>query len=200
MTARSTWWGLLLVAALVSISLMVAAVTFDDRTLSMVGATGFVACAVLCALRLNSLVWPDAGASVDRAANLAQLNAGLLATAFIWGGAAILAGYYLTDLFWHHAWQYGLGMCLSGFMALGLRWHLVQTDGLLRQAHWLERLTWLSGLLAVGTTAGLVFLVASGKLARDNVDWLANHVFVAGGVSVLAIAVISVWSQLRRRG
>jgi len=175
---------------------MVSAAAGDDRTLSLLVAIGFAACVVAGTLRLNALSRRNMEQGHARA-DLASLNAGLLAVAFAWGGLAILASYYLTDLFWHHAWQYGLGMCLASLMAFGLRWHLERPDCFLRQFYWLQRLTWLSGLLAVGTAAGLVFLVASGKLARDNVDWIANHVFVAGGLAIMAISAISVWEQRR---
>ncbi|MEM7748229.1 MAG: hypothetical protein AAF346_08245, partial [Pseudomonadota bacterium] len=112
---------------------------------------------------------------------------------------AILAGYYLTELFWHHAWQYGLGMCLAGLMSYGMRWHLARPDCFLRSLDWLQRMTWLSGLLVIATAIGLSFLVLSGKLSRDNVDWLANHVFITGGVTVMAISAIAVWAQVGAR-
>ncbi len=192
------WWSAIVAAAAASIAVMVVAAGSNDRSLSIAAAGSFTVLIIVAALRLNTLTMRRDGGD-NPSADAAALNAGLLAAAFIWGGLAILAGYYLTSLFWHHAWQYGLGMCLAGLMSYGMHWHLTRPDCFLRAPTWLQRMTWLSGLLVIATAVGLIFLVTSGKLSRDNVDWLANQVFVAGGVTVMAISAIAVWAQLSAR-
>ena len=192
------WWGVIATDAAASIGAMVIAAGSADRSLSIAAAGSFAALMIIAALRLNALTLRE---SIDdeRDADIATLNAGLLAAAFFWGGLASVAGYYLSVLCWHHAWLYGLGMCLAGVMSYGMRWHLARPDCFLRSPDWLQRMTWLSGLLVIATAIGLTFLVLSGKLSRDNVDWLANHVFVAGGMMVIAISAIAVWAQVGAR-
>ncbi|MEM9358563.1 MAG: hypothetical protein AAGB04_20470 [Pseudomonadota bacterium] len=192
------WWGVIAAAAAASVVAMVVAAGGDDRSLSMAAATGFAAVMIIAALRLNLLTLRNSDVGSYRA-DASTLNAGLLAAAFIWGGLVILASYYLTNLFWHHAWQYGLGMCIAGLLSYGIGWHMARPDCFLRAPHWLQRMSWLSGLLLIATAVGLVFLVVSGKLARNNVDWIANHVFVAGGATVMAVSAIAVWAQLGAR-
>ena len=194
----SFWWGLIAFTAVVTVAITKMAAASQSIWLSQVSVGTFAAILVLAAYRLNATTLRNRS-NPDARADLSSLNAGLLASAFAWGGVTILAGYYLTDLFWHHAWQYGLGMCLAGLISFGMRWHLSQPECFLRQTQWLQRLTLLSGLLVVGAGAGLVFLLIAGKLKAVNADWLANHVFVAGGVSVMALSAIAVWAQLKVR-
>lgn len=192
------WQGVVAVAAIASIAVVTVAAGKDNIPLSMISVSVFATVIIVTACRLNvTALAKDNGPNAR--ADLSSLNAGLLASAFAWGGMTILAGYYLTDLFWHHAWQYGLGMCLAGLMSYGMRWHLLQPQCFLCKPHWQQRLTLLSGLLLIGSGAGLVFLLGSGKLAAINPDWLANHVFVAGGLAVMALSAIAVWAQLKAK-
>ena len=196
----SFWWGFIAFTAAVTVAITKMAAASETIWLSQVSVGAFAAVLVLAAYRLNATALRNTSdLDVDVKADLSSLNAGLLASAFAWGGVTILAGYYLTDLFWHHAWQYGLGMCLAGLISYGLRWNLSQPESFLRQAPWLQRLTLLSGLLVVAAGAGLVFLLIAGKLKAVNADWLANHVFVSGGISVMALSAIAVWAQLKSR-
>ena len=194
----SLWWGLIAFTAAVTVAITKMAAASEIIWLSQVSVGAFAAVLFVAAYRLNVAIL-QRGSDAEAKADLSSLNAGLLASAFAWGGVTILAGYYLSDLFWHHAWQYGLGMCLAGLISYGMRWHLSQHECFLRQAQWLQRLTLLSGLLVIGAGAGLVFLLISGKLKAVNADWLANHVFVAGSVSVMALSAIAVWAQLNAR-
>ena len=192
----SVWWGLIVLTAAVTVAITNMAAASHTIWLSQVSVGAFAAILIVAAYHLNVSIL-QIRSDADAKADLYSLNAGLLASAFAWGGVTILAGYYLTDLIWHHAWQYGLGMCLASLISYGTRWHLSQRECFLRQTQWLHRLTLLSGLLVVGASVGLAFLFIAGKLKAVNADWLANHVFVAGGISVMALSTIAVWAQIR---
>ena len=49
----------------------------------------------------------------------------------------------------------------------------------------------------IAALAGLAFLITSGKLARHNDDWIANHVFVAGGVVIVVVSALAYIGQRR---
>ena len=44
---------------------------------------------------------------------------------------------------------------------------------------------------------GLVFLIGSGKLATRKDDWVANDVFLFGGLAILAICIFTAITQAR---
>lgn len=129
---------------------------------------------------------------VSRRAHAAHINARALTSVFMWGALAIGAGYGLTELHWQHWWQYALAMLLLAIVAgiIAARGR----RGLSSDAE-LDLLTWVTAIQAVAAMVGLAFLIGSGKLWAGKPDWLANHVFLAGGVAVAAISIIAVWAQ-----
>jgi hypothetical protein len=44
---------------------------------------------------------------------------------------------------------------------------------------------------------GVLILIVSGKLTAGKGDWIANLVFVAGGVAIAALSALSVRTQRR---
>ena len=122
-------------------------------------------------------------------------NAALLGITFGWGGAAIIASYFLTDLFWHHAWQYGLAMLIIAVGVAVYRGRLKSGDGTLASPTALKISALLALVQAIAAIAGLTFLITSGKLARHNADWIANHVFVAGAVVVVVVSLLAYIGQ-----
>ncbi|MEO1709106.1 MAG: hypothetical protein AAFR70_02465 [Pseudomonadota bacterium] len=132
-----------------------------------------------------------------RAAYLADI----FASVFIWGAAALAFGYGLTELYWQHWWQYAIAMAVLAAVTLLIQ---IQTANLVRDKanqaqadQLLDRLTTLTALQGGAAAVGLVFLVVSGKLAADKPDWLANHVFLAGGLAVAILSAFAVWAQRR---
>ncbi|MBU2533540.1 MAG: hypothetical protein KKB37_12420 [Alphaproteobacteria bacterium] len=124
----------------------------------------------------------------------------LIAVAYGWSGAAMLGSYYLTDLSWQHAWQYGAGMLL---IAGGIWWyaHLrdvghprVSTDGRIRT------MRWLTGAQGIAAVAGVTILILSGKIQADGRDWVANIIFVAGGLCVAALSFAALAGERRASG
>ena len=192
--ARLYAW--LFATALIAIAGQVVAAAQGNVALSITATAMFAVVAIYVAIRLNStqrLRSDGAAALVRRAVT----NAGLLATTFGWGGGAILAAYFLTDLFWHHAWQYGLAMLIiaAGFVMYSR--HL-QRDGSRLASRTALRVSGNLALIqSIAAMAALVFLFTTGKLARHNADWIANHVFVAGGVVVVVVSALAYIGQRR---
>jgi NADH:ubiquinone oxidoreductase subunit 5 (subunit L)/multisubunit Na+/H+ antiporter MnhA subunit len=50
---------------------------------------------------------------------------------------------------------------------------------------------------AAVVVAALIYLLASGKLATPKDDWAANVVFLAGGVTILLISLVSLQTYRR---
>ncbi len=188
---------------------IVAAAASGNRALSATAAGMFALTLIAAAVWLNGGgdARPQAHAPLDEAPPAAtpggpalaaaRVNAWLMTGVFAWGGAAILGGYYLTGLFWHHAWQYGLGMWL---VALGLAVYarrLASVDAVFAQPLFLKRAASLALLQGVAAAVGLAFLIGSGKLSAGKSDWLANHVFLAGGVMITVISLLAARAQLR---
>lgn len=193
--------GLLGRAAIASgatVALLVFGALRGNVTMVAVAAALFVLIAVMAGAWLNRAFWQlDAAHVTDSALPIAaRRNARLQALTYGWGGASILAGYYLTPLFWHHAWQYGGAMVL---IAGGLYLYSVALGNPanpLRGRRWLataERLALLQGIAAI---TGAVYVVVSGKLLLGKADWVGNIVFVSGG---LAIAVLSMLAAITQR-
>ncbi len=191
----SAW---LITTAIAAVAGQVVAAARDEVALSILMTALFVVVALFVTFRLNAadpLKRDDAAAQVGRAVT----NSFLLAATFAWGGTAILAAYLLTDLFWHHAWQYGLAMLIIATALLFYRRRLQQRDRNLVSPMALRISAWLALIQAIAALAGLSFLFASGKLARHNPDWIANHVFVAGGTIVIVVSLTAYFGRSRSR-
>jgi hypothetical protein len=160
-----------------------------------IAAALFIATVISVALRLNVSLWRAGSAAQAHSATTGPAalrhTIGLAALAYAWGALALFAVYSLTDLAWRHGWQYGLAMTL---FAAGLAAYV------LRLSHRDKRsvppliLTLLHGAAA---TAGLAFLIGTGKLATTKADWAANVVFLWGGLAVVALCAIAAVTQTR---
>ncbi len=119
----------------------------------------------------------------------ARSNAMLMALAYGWGGAAMLAVYMLTHLHWRHGWQYGSGMLL---IALGL-YVLARklADPSSASPRQMETSAYLALSQGIAASIALVILAASGKLQTAKDDWAANHIFVAGGLAIVVISFLA---------
>ena len=183
--------------AIVTVCGLVFAAGTMQRLLAIVAAGMFALVVAIVTVMLNNRVAAasnNVGSSAG-AANAATHNAALIAIVFGWGGSAILGAYYLTDLFWHHAWQYGIAMCVVAGLVGQYSSMLARGDNRLSTPVWLARSAWLALAQAVAAAAGLTFLILSGKLARHNNDWIANHVFVAGGLAIIIVSIVAFLAQ-----
>jgi len=180
------------IAAAASIPAAVAAAAQRSVPLMAV-AVGFFAVAVIVALLgVNLPLQRDTRGDLQSAGRVWGWSNSLLATlAYGWGAAAMLVVYGLSDLSWRHWWQYGAGMILLAAMAyicarslLGERHAQPSRDGL-------RQLAMMTLLQAMFVILALLYLIASGALDTQKDDWAANHIFLAGGITLALISIVS---------
>lgn len=118
---------------------------------------------------------------------MATRNARLLGLGYAWGGLSLLAVYLLTPLRWQHGWQYGSGMILIAALIyiLSRGFTGCWTPAFSRA---LMLVTLLHGWAA---TAGLGWLVGSGKIWSIKGDWAADVVFASGAVIIAGISAMA---------
>ncbi len=184
----------LLTGLMTLIACVVAAAT-GNQALSAVAALIFAVTSIISSWLLNQRRVTTAGGVSQVLA--ARENALMVAGAFGWSGATILGSYYLTSLFWHHAWQYGGAMVLIAIGLLLYERVLRQPVSRLRSRNMLKAAGILAAVQACAAAAGLAFLISSGKLSANKADWLANHIFLAGGLTLALLSIFSARVQWR---
>lgn len=187
----------LLLAAALSITMMVLGAGRGDRFLPAIAAGLLVALVVGTGLGINAPVWARNGTFSSRYAGLeavreaVRCNIWLAALVYAWGASALYAVYSLSDLTWRHAFQYGTGAAVfAACLALyGMRLGRIRSLPVPP-----IYLTYLHGF---AVAAGLVYMVGTGKLATLKGDWAANEVFLWGGIAIFALCVMSAVTQTR---
>jgi hypothetical protein len=190
---RSYWLG---AAGLAAAVLMWTGARFALPLLSAAAAAAFVIVVLVLGAAANRAA-PGASPSglVDAPVLRARRNAMLMGAVYGFGAAVILAVYTSTGLRWYHFWQYGGAMAL---IAAGLFWYSGRlAAGAMAGPGALRTATLLTAVQGAAALAGLVFLVGSGKLVGTRPDWLANQVFLSGGLAIVALSAMAVISQLR---
>ncbi len=137
---------------------------------------------------------PEADGLPSAVKSTIEANIWLAAFTYAWGAFALFAVYTLSELSWRHAWQYGAGAMLA---ALGL---VLYAQSLRRRTTASLPPLYLTGLHGLAATTWLVYLVGSDKLATLKGDWAANDVFLAGGLAIVAVCIVSAITQTRPRG
>lgn len=176
-------WLWLNLTGLLSVAAMVVGAASNNQPLTILAGAMFAIVASIVGWRFAAVA--------SKAESLDVLAAGfawLMSIAWAWAGVAMLACYYLTDLSWQHAWQYGAGMLLiGGLTAQYARTRLIPGSRFAAKDTVLAAslLTQLQGFAAV---LGVVILALSGKLDAAKQDWAANVVFVAGGLAIFALS------------
>ncbi|MEL6297910.1 MAG: hypothetical protein AAFQ45_05010 [Pseudomonadota bacterium] len=127
----------------------------------------------------------------------ASHDAWWMAGAYGLGAAVMLAGYGATSLYWQHWWQYGAGMAVIALGVAAYAQALRSADSAFATPRMLDLVALLTLSQGVAALGGLIFLVGSGKLWAGKSDWLANCVFVAGGLAVAALSFRGVLAQRR---
>lgn len=183
----------LVLAAALSVAAMVLGAGRGDHLYPALAAGVLAVVVVAAGLWRNAPLWSVGAGAGPADATKSALVANICLAAFVyaWGAAALFAVYSLSDLYWRHAWQYGLGAVI---FALGLAIYGRSVDATAGSAVPPFSLTLLHGA-AVG--GGLAYLLGTGKLATQRTDWVANDVFLAGGLSILALCVIAAVTQRR---
>lgn len=190
-------WNLAAVVA--SIAAMVTGIRADLPAFSWIAAATFATALVATAIDLNRPLWSDPEAIGNRDAQVvaALRNARLLVIGYFWGAFSLLAFYRGTGLKWQHGLQYGAGMALFAWLALLYAHFLARPDSRLRSPRSLLQATWLTIFHGAAATAGLAFLLLSGKILSAKDDWAANQIFMTGGIAIAALSFISAHTQFR---
>jgi hypothetical protein len=116
-----------------------------------------------------------------------------------WSAAALLLAYPIAGLSWRHGWEYGTAFVLvSAAFAYYLR-RLNSYQDASAQLSEIRRAKSLATIQAIAITTTLLWIIGSGKLNTVKSDWMANDVFLASGLSMLALSVILV-RALRNSG
>ncbi|MFT3733046.1 MAG: hypothetical protein QM780_16790 [Hyphomicrobium sp.] len=191
MTLRPSLFWLLLTLAVALVAMYLACRSFQIAESAIAAA---VFSAVLCAsaIRTNAPHWRrEANEQPVLLREAMRTNVLLIALAFLWCAAAFYAIYLGTAVRWQHGWEYGTACLLLaaayGYYAL----RLANSADAQAQPATIERMTRIIGYQAILIAIGLVWLVASGKLAITHKgDWAANQLFLAGGFAIMCISVI----------
>ena len=196
MSLRSMLPTLLLAFALSILVGVLAAARGASVPLAL--AAGLFAVQVLFVLvRINEPLWrATSGRSAD--ADWAWSNTMLAALVYAWGATAMFAIYSLSGLAWRHWWQYGAGMTLLACLALLCANYLAKRRGSLEHTAARNVLIGITAVQAAAVAAALAYLVGSGKLQTAKADWAANHVFIAGGVAIVLISIVSLLAHRRQ--
>ncbi len=180
-----------------SVAVMWWASMRDTRMISAVASFGFVAVVVVTAQVVNAAAFHRPDREVRAQFHMLRRNTRLTALVYAWGAAAMMAVYVLGDLKWRHGWQYGAAMALVSGALLWLVDRLGRPGNTLDTPRMLSSVVPLTLAHAIAAAAGLVFLVGSGKLSTVKGDWAANHVFLAGGLGIAALALIAARTHRR---
>jgi hypothetical protein len=166
--------------------------TQGSTGLSIFAAGAFLGAILRLSWQINSPWWhtaqsigPPAGSAQPV---MASRNASLLALGYSWAAASMLAVYLLTPLRWQHGWQYGLGMALIAALIYGAGQRI--------PGHWTpqssRRLIGMSLLHGWAASAGLFWLIYTGKMLSPKADWAANVVFVTGAIAIAGLSAIAI--------
>jgi hypothetical protein len=182
---------------IIVLSLMVLIPTAQARAFgaNMLAASATGLGLLIIAFIANRNHWRTGGH--DSAARASRHNAIVLGLTYFWASAAITGMYYVTDLKWYHAYQYALGLLVPALLCVLYGRAVRRERDRLRQ-HLLMRIgSWL-GVLQLALMSGAVAaLAAMDKIGSTRPDWAANHVFLAGAVTIAALCVLGIYSHRR---
>jgi hypothetical protein len=185
-------WLALGAAATASIGLMVAGAMTGMAALTYAGGGVFL----LAALSAGGQIWRAAGSGESGEA-VALGFASLIVAAWTWAGLAMLACYYLTDLSWQHAWQYGAGMLLIAAGIAAYARARRQPGSRLAAPDATALMRGVTALQGIAALVAVAVLLLSGKVEAHGRDWAANVVFIAGGLALFALSAMAVLAERR---
>ncbi len=177
-----------------AVALMVTGAASGRIALSYTGGALFLATIVV----VGGRVW-HASRMIDDEEAFALSFARLIAAVWAWCGLAILASYYLTELSWQHAWQYGAAMLLIGGGVLVYAQRREQPGSALSEPQPVALARWATALQGLAALGGVAALMMSGKIEAHGRDWAANIIFVAGGLAIFTLSAMAVTAKLAGR-
>ena len=188
-----------LIAAVVGALILSAAgmthgVSINSRVIALLSALAFVVVVLVVAWRVNRPAWSKAGATEPGLLfHTMRRNMRLAALVYAWAAAAFFAIYTLTEIRWQHGLQYGTAAALiaAGFLYFV---HKLGADGASTSPA-----PWLNTLHGLSVTAGLFFLLLSGKMQSAKGDWPANYIFLFGGIALVWLCYFAFVTQRRHR-
>lgn len=181
---------LLILAA--SAAAVVAAGMTGDRTTAAISAAVFAVSTIGVAWRINHAYWSNPGTAYAPRESIEAVrrNTLLAALAYAWGAVVLVGTELLSGLDWYHYWQYGLG---AAIFATGLAWYETR----LARPDAVPPAIGLTGLHGAAVVVALAYLVGSGKAGFVRADWVANVVFLWGGLAIVSVCAISAMAQAR---
>jgi hypothetical protein len=165
----------------------------NARLVTILSALAYAVFVLIVAWRVNRPAWTATGStSPDLLFHTMRRNTRLAALVYAWAAAAFFAIYGLTGVSWQHGFQYGTAAAL---IAAGLLYYVHKLGASGANDPPPVVLTILHSL---AVTAGLIFLLASGKLQTAKGDWPANYIFLFGGFAIVGLCYFAYITQTRR--
>ena len=187
---------LLIGVALLTLAGMMWCALQGDRIKITILALIFGFAAIWSTRQINApyIVDPDhtGGANWSAAAIQIRATSFVTASVYAWGGLAMLLIYLITPLHWRHGWQYGsIMLVIAAGLILYIRALSSPSSRFARPAS-VTRIVQLAILHGITAAIALAWLILSGKLATYKGDWAANAIFLAGGLAIIGISIITV--------
>lgn len=164
------------------------------------------------AAAVASLVAVIAGALIGRcevssglepARRTAARHALLVGLVYLWGSAAILISYYLTDLAWYHAYQYAAYLAVPGIVSLTVfRRHQRPgpVDAIRRDLGQGRRMAWVQIAAMLAILAYMLLTEEASKgLVGHEPNWAAVDLFFCGAIALALISLIAIRDDRRLR-
>ncbi len=127
----------------------------------------------------------------------ASANARFMGFAYAWGSLSISSMYYLTDLYWYHAYQYSLYLAVPAIISLVFARVLRSSKGSGYTEGNLRLSKQLALLQAFAMCGVVLYILVSGKLGVIRKDWAADHVFFWGAIALLVLSILALAVQWR---
>jgi hypothetical protein len=177
-------------ALLMSAGGMAYGAASGSRSMTALSAFAYALAVLIVAWRVNRNVWIEGGsASPGLLFHTMRRNTRIAALVYAWAAAAFFAVYGLSPVRWQHGFQYASAATL---IAAALLYYVHRMGGDPTGTPPAPYLTVLHGM---AVTAGLVFLLSSGKLQSVKGDWPANYIFLFGGLALVGVCYFAFLAQ-----
>jgi hypothetical protein len=179
-------------ALLMSAGGMAYGAALGSRSITALSAFAYAVAVLIVAWSANRRAWAEgASAGSGLLFHTMRRNTRIAALVYAWAAAAFFAIYGLSPVRWQHGFQYASAATL---IAAGLFYYVHRLGSDPTSTPPAPYLTVLHGL---AVTAGLVFLLSSGKLQSVKGDWPANYIFLFGGLALAGVCYFAFLAQRR---